>query len=112
MLAARVRASQYEADADSDSFGQPLPGPPHAIYLDPGHQEATAAGSAHGLGARAEPKAVVLNRGKGLRPSGDARGWKWREQLLEKRDNSLLYEPDDRTVARIAKRDARPATAR
>ena len=46
------------------------------------------------------PGVTVLNKGKLLRPSGDARGWKWREQLAEKRDGSLVYEAQE-AVAHI-----------
>ena len=70
---------KYEADPMSERFGQPLPGPPHAIYLDPQAEEEEGGGLA------------VLNRGRVLRPSDDSRGWRWRERLLDKRDGSLLF---------------------
>jgi hypothetical protein len=46
----------------------------------------------------------VLNRGQGLRPREDARGMRWRDGLVLKRDASLIFaseshvahvEPDD-----------------
>ena len=70
------------------------------IYLDPAAADdaAPAAAAATGGGGT-----VVLNRGKGIRPSGDARGWKWRDELLAKRDASLLYASEN-TVARTVER--------
>ena len=50
------------------------------------------------------PRSVLLNRGRPLRPSGDARGWKWREQLLAKRDASLIFAPEGQ-VAHVATRE-------
>ena len=64
------------------------PPPPHALYLDP------QAASAHG-GAAAHGGVTVLNRGRVVRPSGDSRGWKWRKQLAEKRDGSLVFGGED-----------------
>jgi hypothetical protein len=125
---------KYEADPNSKFFGRPLAGPPHAIYLDPqsGSADAAAAaatananaananasaaavstgksGAGAGAGAAgggASMRAVlcVLNRGQGLRPREDARGMRWRDGLVLKRDASLIFaseshvahvEPDD-----------------
>ena len=45
---------------------------------------------------QAHPERItVLNRGKPLRPSGDSRGWKWRESLQNKRDGSLVFGGED-----------------
>ena len=107
---------KYETDLLSDTLGKPLPGPPHAVYLDPAgaQPDAPRAGSrAKGAqrqeAARGEPRAeprplrprasLVLNQGVALRPAEDARGWKWKEQLELKRDASLLHAPG--AVARI-----------
>ena len=87
--AAELCLFKYDADPTSDTFGMPLEGPPHAIYLDP--QEASIA---HGSGEAV----AVLNRGKGLRPSGDARGWKWRDQVAAKRDGSLLLQSESKVA--------------
>lgn len=79
----------------SDTFGLPLPGPPHAIYLDP------QAAVANAVCSRPTSRTVVLNHGKPLRPSGDARGWRWRESLLAKRDGSLVDINSDAAVAHV-----------
>ena len=50
---------------------------------------------------------TVLNRGKPIRPSGDSRGWRWRESLLDKRDGSLIMANPDQ-VARVAERGGAP----
>ena len=124
---------KYEADPNSKFFGRPLAGPPHAIYLDPqsGSADAAAAAAAtanaNAANANASAAAVrtgksgagagaagggaslravlcVLNRGQGLRPREDARGMRWRDGLVLKRDASLIFaseshvahvEPDD-----------------
>ena len=59
-----------------------LDGPPHAIYLDPRKPKADGA----------PPGGVVLNRGKGLRPQEDARGWRWRGEAAGQMDGSLIAE--------------------
>lgn len=109
---------KYEADPNSKSFGRPLAGPPHAIYLDPylgpqsGSAGAGAADTANAANANASAAAVgtsgtgveaagggakmrtalsVLNRGRGLRPREDARGMRWRDGLVLKRDASLIF---------------------
>ena len=89
-LGAELCLFKYEADPTSERFGMPLAGPPHAIYLDP---QATS-GRQLRDGAAAAPTRTVLNRKneKPLRPSGDARGWKWRESLLGKAASSLIFE--------------------
>jgi hypothetical protein len=100
---------KYEADPNSKFFGRPLAGPPHAIYLDPqsgSADAAAAAATATANAANASMRAVlcVLNRGQGLRPREDARGMRWRDGLVLKRDASLIFaseshvahvEPDD-----------------
>ena len=106
---------KYEADPNSKFFGRPLAGPPHAIYLDPqsGSADAAAAAAtataananasaaavgtsgagAGAAGGGASMRAVlsVLNRGQGLRPREDARGMRWRDGLVLKRDASLIF---------------------
>ena len=102
---------KYDADPDSPRLGCPLDGPPHTVYIDPDDQ-AGDGGDGGGDGddggdggdrdwsAQARVAgALVLNRGSGLRPADDARGWKWKEKLASQRDGSLLYEPS--AVARI-----------
>ena len=84
---------KYDADPTSETFGLPLPGPPHAIYLDP-----QGAATALPTAPAAREAVCVLNRGKGLRPHEDARGWKWREALVAKRDASLLYTSESKVA--------------
>ena len=114
-LGAELCLFKYDADPASDGFGRPLDGPPHAIYLDPSAvaQPAAAAVAAAAAADGAplptaapppRPKSVLLNRGKPLRPSGDARGWKWREQLLIKRDASLVFASESQVAHVEAKR--------
>ena len=89
VLGAELCLFKYHEDPNSPTFGQPLPGAPHAIYLDP---MAAASGAAR---AAAVGGVTMLNRGRPLRPSGDSRGWKWRETLTAKRDGSLVFGGED-----------------
>ena len=103
-LGAELALFKYELDPESPQFGMPLPGPPHAIYLDPTADPRAVAGTKPKPGSPIKPKAgpgrIVLNRGKPLRPSDDSRGWKWRESLAAKRDGSLIYG-DEASVAHV-----------
>lgn len=74
VLGAELCLFKYDSDPASAGFGTPLPGPPHAIYLDP---QATDASAGRPAGAP-----TVLNRGKVLRPGGDSRGWRWRDACV------------------------------
>ena len=104
---------KYDTDPESPRLGCPLEGPPHTVYIDPNDDSGGGGGGADGseggtgesgddddwrAGGRVA-SGLVLNRGSGLRPADDARGWKWKEKLANQRDGSLLYEPS--AVARI-----------
>ena len=100
-LGAELCLFKYCSDPFDDRFGLPLAGPPHAIYLD-APAAGGGGGAAAGGGCGGAPF-TVLNRGKALRPKEDERGWKWRESLAAKRDESLIFASPS-TVVRVEKR--------
>ena len=101
ILSAELCLFKYCSDPFDDRFGLPLAGPPHAIYLD-APAAGGGGGAAAGGGCGGAPF-TVLNRGKALRPKEDERGWKWRESLAAKRDESLIFASPS-TVVRVEKR--------
>ena len=107
MLGAEMCLFKYDADTATESFGRPLPGPPHALYHDPQAADAARRPLGHAIAAGAGAH-TVLNRGKPLRPKEDDRGWKWRESLRVKRDESLIFASESQVV-RVERRN--PAAA-